>query len=346
MRLGIVGEGLIERLLLRLGVVPTPLVLGYWGMGASRCILTATHLGVFEVLEGTELSAEEVAERLGCDAFGCEVLLNALNGFGYVRRRDGRYTNRRVASRWLNSSARFSLKDSVLFYDDLWDVLSAMTESVRTGRVENLHYAGRSEEFWSHYLRGLGAFARFAAPEISRVRLPQGAKRLLDVGGGHGLYSAAFVRRTPGLTAEVLDLPEACALGRAVMAEEGLAERVTFREGDAREAPWGEGYDVVLLFNVLHNLSPEECGIVLRRAHEALSSRGVLVVLEGEHEGSSGDLSVTAGMNELLFFLTSGTRTYPEDELRRWMAEAGFALARTRRLLTVPMTALITATKE
>lgn len=342
MRLELTSANPIEWLLIRFGIVPTPLVLGFWGMSASRVILSATELGIFDALDAGPKTAEQIARELSLDPFGTEVLLNALNGLRYVRRRDGAYRNATPARRWLTRSAKHGLSDSVLFYSDLWDVLGTMTRTVASGDTTNLHYDGRSPEFWRHYLVGLGAFAKLAGPQLARsVRLPAGAMRLLDVGGGHGLYSAAFVARNPGLTATVLDLPEACEQGRALVATTAVADRISFREGDVRVEDWGEGYDVVLLFNLIHNLTPDESRDALSRARGALRPGGIVVVLEGEHEATSGDLSLNAGMNELLFYLTSGTRTYPEVTIGGWMEEAGLTRPRVRRLRLLPMSLII-----
>lgn len=90
MKLSVVPQGLLERIVFALGIVPTPLVLGFWGMGASRVVISGTRLGVFEALEGEPKTTAEVAHATGCDEQGMETLLNALNGFGFVRRRRAR----------------------------------------------------------------------------------------------------------------------------------------------------------------------------------------------------------------------------------------------------------------
>jgi hypothetical protein len=48
---------------------------------------------------------------------------------------------------------------------------------------------------------------------------------VLDIGGGHGWYSAQLCARHPQLTATVLDLPGSAAIGREIIAKAGLAER-------------------------------------------------------------------------------------------------------------------------
>jgi SAM-dependent methyltransferase len=125
-----------------------------------------------------------------------------------------------------------------------------------------------------------------------------------------------------------------------------MSDRVSFREGDLRETDWGAGYDLVLLFNIIHNLSKEESRKAMEKAYAALNPGGKIVVLDSEHSKGDKNLSMAGGFNELLFFLTSGTRAYPEATIREWMNSAGFKKLKTQRLLSVPMTCLITGKRD
>ena len=149
------------------------------------------------------------------------------------------------------------------------------------------------------------------------------------------MYAAAFCERHPGLRATVLDLPDAVVHGREIVREAG-AERVTFVEGDFRTAEWGDGYDAILLFNVLHNATEAEARAAVARAHAALAPGGRLLIQESEYRDTDGDLSFTAGFGELFFFLASGARTWPEATMRGWMEDAGFGAVRTTRLWIAP----------
>ena len=102
------------------------------------------------------------------------------------------------------------------------------------------HGAPPDDPYWERYIRGQRELARLSAAEVARkLRLPSGARQLLDIGGGHGLYSAALCRRHPGLTATVLDLPGSAAVGREIVAAAGMADRVRFRDGDATAGDLG-----------------------------------------------------------------------------------------------------------
>lgn len=345
MRISVTGDGILEHLALLGGVVPTPLVHISLGAGYGRALVAGVRLGLFEALAAGELDAEALAARTGCHPVGTRVLANALCGFGFLARRGGRYRLTSKSRRWLLAGGKLSLRDAALFMGWVLDWLQELEGAVRTGQIVRVHDRQHPPEFWESYMRALAAFARVAGPElVRRLKLPAGAARLLDVGGGHGLYGGALCRHHKGLTAEVLDLPPACAVGRRIVAEEGLAEVVRHREGDFRTDAWGGEHDAVLIFNVLHNATAEESQALLRRAWSALRPGGILAVLDAAHEGGDGGLDATAGWNEMFFFVISGAQAWPEPTLRAWIAEAGFGPVKRTRLLLAPQV-LLTAVR-
>jgi 2-polyprenyl-3-methyl-5-hydroxy-6-metoxy-1,4-benzoquinol methylase len=346
MKLGVVADNLVESLAMASGAVPEPVVLGAWGLFVSRMLLAGAKLGVFDALSEGPNTAAAMAPTLAVSSEGLERLLRALNGLGYLKRAEDTYALAPVAKKWLARTSKNDMRAAVLFIEELWRWTSGLEEAVRTGVPSRIHEDPEmTPAAWGRYMRGLAVFAKPAGAEVvRRVKLPGGAKRILDVGGGHGMYSVAFCQRHSGLTAEVLDLPEAAAQGRAIVAEAGFQDRVTFREGDMRTAEWGEGYDAVLLFNVLHNATLAEATAVVQKAFAALAPRGVLVIQESEYRQTKGDLSFAAGFGELFFFIVSGARTWPEATLRGWAESAGFAPVKTKRLWLAP-SVLVTGVK-
>jgi hypothetical protein len=144
----------------------------------------------------------------------------------------------------------------------------------------------------------------------------------------------------------VLDLPEACEAGRVIVARHGMSERVKHVDGDLRHSDWGDQHDVILLFNILHNLPEAEARAAILKAHTTLVPGGTLVILDGEHTGKTGDLNSAEGFGELFFFTVSASSTWPEPTLRDWLQHAGFAAAKRMNLLTFPSTILLAARKE
>lgn len=337
----------LEAMALWSGLLPVPVVTTFWGTLQARVLLAGLRLSVFEALVAGPKSLAALCEELGLHDAGGEVLLDALNGFGFVRRKAGRFSLSKVSQRFLVRGGPASMVDMLLFIGELGAYLQRLDVEalLRGGPGQNIHHAGLGPDFWRSYMRGLGSMARFVARELPR-RLPLRApERLLDVGGAHGEWSMAMVRAHPGLNATILDLPEACEHGEGIVAEAGLSDRVHYLRGDLRTAQWPGDQHGVLLFNVLHNLAEDECRQACRAAFLALAPGGVFAVLEGERPGTDGDLKTAEGVNELFFFLLSGSRVWPEPSIRTWLTEAGFEKVERRRLWALPMTLLLVARK-
>jgi ubiquinone/menaquinone biosynthesis C-methylase UbiE len=344
MRPGITTWNPLVGLALWSGLAPVPLMEVFWGMGLSRSVIAGARLGVFALLGSGPKSLEEMARGLACDPMGLAPLLDALTGFGYLcrsRKKPHRYSLSRQSRRWLLPESKGSLHEGLLMLGDLFASVEPFEEKIRQGGVTNFHHRGLGDEVWGHYIRGLGHFARYMGGVVATaIPVDRPPRRILDVAGGHGLYSVALCRRFPGCEAVVLDLPNAVPHGRALVEEEGFSERVNFQEGDLRTMPWGEGFDVVLLFNILHNLTEPECTQAISRARQAVRVGGTLVIVDSEH--TDGPLSATTGFNELFFFLVSGSSVWPEKSIRQWMKEAGFHRISRKGNLILPSLLVLT----
>ena len=76
--------------------------------------------------------------------------------------------------------------------------------------------------------------------------------RLLDVGGGSGVYSCGIVHACEQLSATVLEKSPVDVIARKAVENRGFADRVTVETGDMF-ATWPGGYDAHLLSNVIHD---------------------------------------------------------------------------------------------
>jgi SAM-dependent methyltransferase len=202
-----------------------------------------------------------------------------------------------------------------------------------------------TSEQWKRYVRGFANLALIPSAEIAgRLKLPFGSRRILDIGGGHGLFSAAICRRNSAVHADVLELPQAAVHGREIVRGKGAEHSVTFTEGDMFTANWGEDYGDVLIFNVLHNCSKEQASFLCRKAFDALKPGGILSILDYGHKPRRCQPQFQGGFNELLFFLHSGTRAWPEAVIKQWVEDA-FKKINMRYLLSIPEV-FVTAWKQ
>jgi 2-polyprenyl-3-methyl-5-hydroxy-6-metoxy-1,4-benzoquinol methylase len=173
-----------------------------------------------------------------------------------------------------------------------------------------------------------------AVPELAE-RLADGSAQVLDIGCGIGWSGVSIAQAYPGVTVDGVDLnPGSIEAAQRVAAAEGVTDQVTFEVRDAATLS-GAGYDVALMFEMLHDLAhPVEA---LRIAREALGPDGVVLVAdepvgdayagaadddERRHYGWSLLHCLPASMTEPGSAAT-GTLMRP-DTLRSYAREAGF----------------------
>jgi ubiquinone/menaquinone biosynthesis C-methylase UbiE len=305
---------------------PDPFLDTFTGLVAARAVTTAAMLGVFDALHEAPATPAQLAERLGLDPLGAETLLAALAALGYVEHDGEPARNAEVSERLLVSSSPESIATFIGHQGDLhWQVLALLPEAVRDGRAYAMHEERRDDpERWKAYIRGLFEISRPEQEANAALVEVESPVRLVDVAGGHGGFAMAMCRRHPDLRAIVLDLPPSAAVGRQIVAEQGFADRVEFREGDVFELSLGENLDVVSVFNLIHHLPEERDRELVRMARAALRPGGALVIGDSARPEPGGAMSAHGAVSSLLFYAWSHSRNFSPSEVSAWMEEAGF----------------------
>lgn len=321
MRLALRGDSVLERIAVGLRLVPQPAVEAWGGLALSGVLTAAVRLGIPAALVEGPATATQLAGRLGLDTVVGQMMLDCLASTGYVRFRRGRYRLTRRARKWLDPASPTSVSAFVAATADYGAWWARLPEVALTGATNRTHDAPVDDDYWRRYITGQRDLARLSADEVAG-RLPA-ASRVLDIGGGHGWYSVALCRRYPHLTATIIDLPGSGRIGREIVAQAGLADRIAFIDGDAARAELGHGYDLIMVFNLVHHLSAEEIVELFGRAGRALVPGGRLAVLDGFAE-PAGRPNPTTAFLDLFMYLSSGGHLYTPTQLRNWLSAAGF----------------------
>lgn len=340
----------IERLVLLTLNQGPGLMLDFLGAQAYRVLGVAVRLNIFEALSGGPLTAAETARQVKASERGTSLLLDALESLGYVRQKEGRYINTPMTVKWLLRRSPTSLAGGIPFFDSMvFDRWEHLDESIRRGKpaLPGSEWLEQHPNGYRIYEEGMIAIARMAANEvIAKVKLPVTTRRLLDVGGGHGMYSIEFCRRYPGLSAVVFDLPPAVAVARETITAEGMDGRVMAQAGDVWMDDFGDGYDVILLFNLIHVFSPDKNMELLHKIAGALKQGGMVVIMEqipGKVFGST--TTALARLQALNFFNDMETQTYAYGEIASWLTQVGFSNLHRINLLKTPGFSLLLGTK-
>ena len=175
-----------------------------------------------------------------------------------------------------------------------------------------------------------------AMPDIeARLRAP--GARVAELACGSGRAAIALALGYPGLRIDGFDLDEASIdRARANAIDAGVADRVTFAVRDAASAPAEGGYDLVCVFEAVHDMARPVEALAAARALAAPDGH-VLVVDErtGERFTAPGDdLERFFYGASVAFCLPTARTEHPSaatgtvmrpDTLASYARDAGFA---------------------
>jgi SAM-dependent methyltransferase len=176
-----------------------------------------------------------------------------------------------------------------------------------------------------------------AVPDLDRRLRSAPPPRVLDLGCGLGASSVALARAYPRATVLGVDLDEASvADARRAAAQAGVADRVSFTVGDAAHLAQEAPFDLVTVFEALHDMG-DPVG-ALRAARLLLADGGsVLVADERVADAFTAPGDATERFMYGWSILHCLPATLAEDPIQatgtvlraptlaRWAAAAGFA---------------------
>lgn len=348
MRVGVIGENLLERIIARTNLLPAPLLETQIAFTMARSIMAGVKLGIIDAIGAGATTPADVAAACKTDPEATAKLMGMLVGCRYLRHRGGRYTLAPKSRRWLLRDSPHSIADKLLFQYDEWDIVAQFEQYVTDGEPLDLHNTLTDAAAWARYQRGMRAMAAISADEVAaRLPVPPGATSMLDIGGSHGLYSVSICRRHAGLNSTILDLPSAVEHAAPILARENMGDRVRHRPGNALTDDLGEGTcDVVFLSQLVHHFTAEQNRALMGSIARALTPNGVCVVLEVLRAASPEAGGGMGSVLDLYFAATSRSGIWPLDTMQSWYRDAGLKVEEPVRLRSLPGGALVVGRKS
>ena len=218
---------------------------GIHGLIEISVIRAGIEAGIFRVLEQSR-SLPDLSRSLGIREELLAPFCTLLCSMGLLREEDGLYRNSGLASTYLFDGSPYSqisyLEKTSRMVEDIWEhlpgvlrqgplsyereeffdalVLPSMAENALTGRLQRTVCA----------ISALPGFSSF--------------RRMIDLGGGHGLYAIALAKINPSLEAIVFDLPGVVPLADDYIRRYN-AGKVRIVAGDFFMDDIGGGFDLV-----------------------------------------------------------------------------------------------------
>jgi demethylspheroidene O-methyltransferase len=268
-------------------------------------------------------------------------LLMAAEALGLLQRRsNGHWGLGSQGAAFLgNPGVAAMVRHHRLFYDDLRDPLRLLRHREDTALNRYWAYAANAEaaelaeDAVTDYSRLMAESQGLVADDILDAEALRDCERLIDVGGGEGIFAIRAAGRWPHLAVDVLDLPAVAQRATARIREAGLDDRVKAVGGDLFRLDAAEragSYDKASLVRVLHDHDDADVVRILRGVRGLLRPGGELLVAEPMADTPGGGRIGHAYFGFYLWAMGSG-RARSLDEMRDLLAEAGFGRVVERR---------------
>ncbi len=312
-----------------------------YGFIASKALFAALDLDLFSAIAGGTTTLPALAGATGIAPNRLRTLLTTLKTVGLVSESDGRFSNAPATATYLVKGAPGDFRDYIRVVNGgfLYEGVRHLEKSVRGERIfkdkgfyEGIVYSeggvGGAAFSAAKHAGSLGP-ARLMA---RRVAL-DGATTFLDVGGGSGAYTLAFLKQNPKLKATILDFPETIDTARRYAAEAGMNERITHKAGNAITTDWPGDQDVVLMSYIWSAVGADDIRVLARRALAALKPGGLVLV----HDFMVGDGH--EGPAFAAWYLLASMLDNPQAEcltpgfVEATLGDAGFRIERTETML-------------
>jgi 2-polyprenyl-3-methyl-5-hydroxy-6-metoxy-1,4-benzoquinol methylase len=269
----------------------------------------AAETGLLSALPGT---SGELAERALLDEGAVRTTLEALAAFGVVEVTEGRY---------VRASEAATGDDDIALRHHAWvirrwaaELESHLRGIIPTPSAPSLSPVG---------LRFMALDARLRAPiavNACLARHPQ-ARRVLDIGGGHGELALAFTQR--GLRVTLQDLP---ATIEAVRRDCRLAEAdVEMFASDVFEALPEGPFDIVACSALTASFTEAQNRELFRRVLPLLSPNGVLLIVTMFR----GSRPLVSCFSVFMLIMAQSSGTHTEECYRKWLKDAGYQKVET-----------------
>jgi hypothetical protein len=302
----------------------TQLTTAHW---ALKALAVAVDLSVFTFLKGRSLTAAQLAELLQLPLRSLGRLLNANAALGFLEKVADTYRNAEIAEVYLvegspNYFGDFVKLSGIHGYAK-WTRFEECV--VNDTPIEDIDTAFRhAEDRMQYFIRAMHNNARGPAKSLTTLPDLEGRNHLLDLGGGSGVYCMALAEKYPKLRATLVDFPPVCKVAREYVRESRARDRIEVLEGDVLIDEIAAKGDVVLVSQVLHGMSEQQCRRLLGRCHEWTLPAGIVVVHEFVLDDSKAGPLYPALFALNMLINTQEGNAYAKGELAGWLEEAGY----------------------
>ena len=307
-------------------------------------------LDFFTWLAKSPASLATICSSLGLAERPADVMLTLFCAMGFVEQRDGAFHLTEVSREFLVRDSPWFLGPYFAHFPDR-PIYQGLLETLHTDKPGG--WAGTKarkpwaesmldDAFAEEFTGTMDSRGMYVGPALAANLDLRAHHRLLDIGGGSGIYACCIAAAHAHIHATVFERPPVDGVTRKRIARRGFSERVDVVAGDMFAGPLPSDCDVHLWSNALHDWDAATVKLLVEKSFAALPPGGLIVVHDRHlNREKTGSLPVAAHS----VFLMAGTegRYYSVAEIESFLTAAGFTGVEHRE--TVADYSIITARK-
>lgn len=319
-----------------------------WGYAPPLIIGAAVNHRVFDLLDESPKTIQELAKKSGASQRGLTAIANALVGFNLLSRKGDRYT-------LTPESAAFLVSTKPGFLGSLYSHMSSqimpkwlqLDRVVRTGKpAVSVNEQKTGAAFFVNFVEALFPMSYPSARTLGEhLKISQTKKTIgvLDLAAGSGVWGIALAQQSPLVRISAVDWPEVLKVTKRVAKRHGVANRLSTIAGDILKVKFGSGHQIATLGHILHSEGPERSQRLLRKVFKSLAPGGTIAIAEFvPNDARTGPLAALIFAVNMLVNTKEGD-TFTFAEMSQWLRAAGFR--NPRQLEAGGVSPLILATK-
>ncbi len=295
-----------------------------FGFVPSVAVYSAVEVGVFPAVAAGNNTVAKIAAHCKCQERGMAPLVYTLAGLGLLEQEGDHFKLAADAQMFLLPESPAYLGGLLVHQTKLIGAWGQMPEAIRQGKPPGTVVEGDQDDgaFFASFVDSLFNLNWPAAQAVARA-LPA-AQTAIDIGCGSAVWSLALAEAQKDCRVVAVDRQLVLDSVAKVFAQRhGCADRYEYRAGNFRDVDLGKS-DVAFLGHILHSEGEAASRTLLKRIHDGLNPRGVLVIAEMvAAEPRGADVFSNLFDLNMLMWTQDGT-VFSKAQLEEMGRESGF----------------------
>ncbi len=314
---------------------PTQMFLLSEGITILTAVALAAELRISDILANGPKSSGEIAEATATNADSLYRLLRLLTAFGIFSESEHDRFAQTPLSELLQSSTAGSLRPWVrMIALPVWAPIWAdAMHSLKTGEptfkrsmgVELFDYLAAHPPESEIFNEAMSAFGQGVANAVAQAYDFSDFRKIVDVGGGHGILISKILQANPHQNGILFDLPHVTDGVRNVLVNARVADRCEIAAGNFFESVPAGG-DAYVLSWIIHDWPRNQAVMILRNCRRAMNQAGRLLLVETVIPAP--DEPHSAKIMDFVMLVGLGGQERTEHQYKDLLCEAGFELRR------------------